>query len=408
MKKKSLTLNLILTISIYAVFAQNKYPLDSILITEKYLGSYSIFDTLKIKNYTSSRKGTTYTFINDQPIDSTGLNAIMFFPILIRDRVYLNPHLPEDKNNEKFYYSVSDKKINSYSCCFQYDNGIQNFFTVEEFVKLYIVEPYSCRKTLLSDFYPLIETEYIKNTQYTLGDITNVNFIKPNIALVEICILGEFEGCKDVKYFLIKDKKIKNVTNLISVNYEKNKYQDYFSEIYFTNKKGYLRESLRLIGRKTKDDYIRNRLFDDNINYISDLLVLNRPVVMGVNIQKGELKNHFLRSFLNNGNEVIVPYKFIPILDLAMYKAYNNNLLTEEDLKELGKYELGILRNLIFAKYNYDFNSKFYQAYFNLYDFYYKMRSSRIKDINDKLTETDRKNINLIQSKEKSLGFSTK
>ena len=401
-KKSCLLLTIVLALNLTSAFAQSKLPLDSILDLEQHLGFYSVFDTLKVKDFTSYKEGTTFTFINDKAIDSTGLNATMYFPILIQDRIYFNPHLQEEKAGEKYYYSVSDNKINSYKCRFQYDNSIQSFFVVEEYVKLFILEPYSCRKTLLSDFYPLVETESIDNKEYTLGDITEVNFVKPNIALVEICILGEFEGCKDVKYFLVKDNTSKNVTDSIAVNYDKEKYQGYFSEIYFTNTKGYLRENLIVKGWQSTDGYNSDRLFDVNLNYISDVLVLNRPVVMGVNIQEGKLQNHFLRSFLNNEEKVIIPYKFIPELDLAMYKAYNNKGLTKEELKGFGEYELGILRNLIFAKYNYDFSSESYQAYFNLYAFYNtpEMRNSRTKDVNGKLTEEDKANLALIKGME--------
>jgi len=74
-------------------------------------------------------------------------------------------------------------------------------------------------------------------------------------------------------------------------------------------------------------------------------------------------------------------------------------MLKKEDLKGFGKYELGILRNLIFAKYNYAFSSEFYQAYFNLYEFYgnKEAQKSRVKDVNNKLTETDKANIKLIK-----------
>ncbi|MCB9002687.1 MAG: YARHG domain-containing protein, partial [Bacteroidales bacterium] len=92
----------------------------------------------------------------------------------------------------------------------------------------------------------------------------------------------------------------------------------------------------------------------------------------------------------------------IPKLDIAMYKAYNDTLLTNDEVAGFGKYELGILRNLIFAKHNYDFSTEFYQAYFNLYAFYNneEMRKTRTKDVNGKLTETDKANLKLIKEQE--------
>lgn len=159
---------------------------------------------------------------------------------------------------------------------------------------------------------------------------------------------------------------------------------------------------LQIIEDKSYQQLHKNRLFDESVNFISELLFIE-PSIAGVNIQEGELQNHFLRSFLNNEEKVIIPYKFIPQLDLAMNKAYNNKGLTKEDLKGFGEYELGILRNLIFAKYNYDFSSEFYQAYFNLYAFYNApdMHNSRTKDVNGKLTGADKANLELIKGMEK-------
>jgi hypothetical protein len=88
-----------------------------------------------------------------------------------------------------------------------------------------------------------------------------------------------------------------------------------------------------------------------------------------------------------------------------MYKAYNDTALSQQDIEGLGKYELGILRNLIFAKHNFSFESEFYQAYFNLYCFYNtkEMRSTRSKDVNSNLSEADKANIQLITHAENSL-----
>ena len=88
-----------------------------------------------------------------------------------------------------------------------------------------------------------------------------------------------------------------------------------------------------------------------------------------------------------------------------MYKAHQNERLTKDDIKGLDLYSLGILRNSIFAKYNYAFNSEFYQAYFNLFAFYnhYEKKGKRTKNVDDKLTETDKANVAFILNAEKKL-----
>jgi hypothetical protein len=121
----------------------------------------------------------------------------------------------------------------------------------------------------------------------------------------------------------------------------------------------------------------------------------------GVNQQQGKIIQYFMYSYLDNDdkNEVIVPYIFSPRLDILMYNVYNSKILDKEDIKGLGKYELGILRNVIFAKYNYAFSSEFYQAYFNLYEFYgdWQKRKTRAKDVSQLLTEADKENIKFLK-----------
>ena len=155
-------------------------------------------------------------------------------------------------------------------------------------------------------------------------------------------------------------------------------------------------------------------LRDDNLKFLSEVLHIGSDDIyafstisqIGINLQKGKIENYFLKSELNNGTEVIIPYKFIPRLDIAMYKAYNDTLLTNDEIVDFDQYEFGILRNLIFAKHNYDFSTEFYQAYFNLYAFYNdpEMRKSRTKDVNGKLTESDKANLKLIKEQEAKEG----
>jgi hypothetical protein len=127
----------------------------------------------------------------------------------------------------------------------------------------------------------------------------------------------------------------------------------------------------------------------------------------GINQQQGKIVNYFMSSYLDedDNNKVIVPYVFDLHLDTLMYNVYYGKMLTKEEVQGFGKYELGILRNLIFAKYNYAFTSEFYQAYFNLYEFYGndRKRKTRVTNITSLLTETDKTNIKLIKEAEVKL-----
>jgi len=135
---------------------------------------------------------------------------------------------------------------------------------------------------------------------------------------------------------------------------------------------------------------------------------------LGINYSNGNVQYYYMESNIDIAPDispktrkikVIVPYKFNSQLEIQMYRAYNDTLLLEADIEGLGKYELGILRNLLFAKHNYAFKSEFYQAYFNMYEFYnsQKMRTTRKSNVNNELTANDKANIALIRKMEAKL-----
>jgi len=103
-------------------------------------------------------------------------------------------------------------------------------------------------------------------------------------------------------------------------------------------------------------------------------------------------KKKYVRG--NTYNKVIVPYKLTLGLEDSFYRIYYDQKLDKEIVKGFGLYEWSILKNFLFAKHNYGFSKPFYQAYFNLFEFYRnkEMRENRTKDVNDKLTETDKQN----------------
>jgi hypothetical protein len=228
-----------------------------------------------------------------------------------------------------------------------------------------------------------------------------------------------------MRYFLVKEPQ--NIVEITKKIYPKTDTGDRItkciSNIEFVSNNGkYIKDNCDFgiynYGKQTNTFEKVSRLFDSDFNYLGNLLRMRPLSSNGVNMQNGKIQNYFLSSITDikdstkryiggyASKRVIVPYKFNPMLEIAMYKAYNNNLLTNEDMKDFEKYELGILRNLIFAKYNYAFSSEFYQAYFNLYEFYgnEKAQKTREKDVNNKLTEIDKANIKLIKEAETRAG----
>lgn len=98
--------------------------------------------------------------------------------------------------------------------------------------------------------------------------------------------------------------------------------------------------------------------------------------------------------------KVIIPYKLSYPLEILMYKVYHGREVEKQTVQKLGLYELLILKNMVFAKHNYAFDKPFYQAFFNLFDFYNsdEMRKARTKEVSPLLSEVDKKNLKLIMN----------
>jgi hypothetical protein len=78
--------------------------------------------------------------------------------------------------------------------------------------------------------------------------------------------------------------------------------------------------------------------------------------------------------------------------------SYLDNIIKQEDLKNLNQHDLRILKNTIFAKYGYEFASEDLKDHFSNFSWY----NGNKPNVQNELTETDWINIALIQSLEKS------
>lgn len=120
--------------------------------------------------------------------------------------------------------------------------------------------------------------------------------------------------------------------------------------------------------------------------------------IMGENIQEGKNQFFYLRSQLDNGEKVIVSYKVDKAFEMIAYQVFKGHMIIKDQVRAFDKDQLGILKNLVFAKHNYAFSTDFYQAYFNLFEFYHdeKRRTIRTKNMEGLLTEADTKNLEVI------------
>jgi hypothetical protein len=371
------------------------YPLDSVNYSKvKY---FMIVDTLKVEVQQKDAKQKNFIFINNNPIDSTGL-ACDDIPVWHNNCLFFNT-TSKDFSKKLMYTQNGLKKHQS---IFKVDNGFQQYYDYD-YTNVYIIDPFSGNKKS--------HTNYKEMKDCAVSGF----FIDSSLACIIHCCEG-IESCDYTRYYLVSSIETKEITQQIrqALKEEDAMLTSLFLNFISTDKQ-YLHIGVQYMSKKysVRRETV-SRIFNQEFKAIGKVLDLNYPTVHGVNIQKNEIQNYFLGSMTDTKDStkrvggdyankfVIIPYVFNPTLELAMYKAYSNSLLKKEDVKGLGKYELGILRNVIFAKYNYAFTSEFYQAYFNLYEFYgdWQQQKSREKDVSQLLTEIDKANVAFVREVE--------
>jgi hypothetical protein len=207
-------------------------------------------------------------------------------------------------------------------------------------------------------------------------------------------------GCYSYRYFVIQNK----IAEELPFNYLKTNVQtrsakeeeDFRVNFYFSQYDYDFLMAAVDYGNLTEDTDL---IFSKDLKDTTHIIKKHQPwEIMGENIQEGKNQFFYLRSRLDNGEKVIVSYKVDRAFEEVAYDIFKNYAINKSQIKDFNEDQLGILKNLVFAKYNYTFSTDFYQAYFNLFEFYNdeKMRASRTKDMNGLLTEVDTKNLEVI------------
>ena len=88
---------------------------------------------------------------------------------------------------------------------------------------------------------------------------------------------------------------------------------------------------------------------------------------------------------------------FVYLTDVGQFPQASKRLLTDEDVNNLNKTDLGIMRNEIFARHGYCFKKKVFRDLFEDKDWYIP----NTVDVKTELTEIEIKNILLIKRFEK-------
>lgn len=77
----------------------------------------------------------------------------------------------------------------------------------------------------------------------------------------------------------------------------------------------------------------------------------------------------------------------------GLYPEASQRLLNAKDLKGLNSFDLKVMRNEIYARHGYIFNTQEMKDYFNEQDWYY----GRYKNVDKFLTDIEKKNIEFIK-----------
>ncbi|MDA3891177.1 MAG: YARHG domain-containing protein [Salinivirgaceae bacterium] len=347
---------------------------------------------------------TSYIFFNGEPIDSTGIR-FSSYPFLIGKEICFY----HGKQDEIYGY-IPEERLEVKSGDMQNLNYHRNFITTRVDDKIFLVN------SSFSEYVEEMDVKEFVNKEVTLGGDYESLASYYKLCDIEYALIKATcnISCWDYEVYIynLANKEYKRIDwiskgegvpgvkfGIVLSNRESTYCLAYIVNSNDSNKNGewLLDDQLNPISKTLSKHQIRFDGYNGNLN--KDY---NFPKVAGVNYKQDQIDFYYLSVVLDNKDVVFVPYDLNVSLELLLYNAYHNRILTKEDLKGFGEYEFGIIRNLIFAKYNYDFTSEFYQAYFNLFAFYNapEMRKSRTKDVNSKLTEADKANLELIKSME--------
>jgi hypothetical protein len=304
--------------------------------------------------------------------------------------------------SKKIY--IADKSSNIWAFNIQ-KKSMENIFHHEDASVLYLINNKKAiyklnKKLFLKDIEKGenknidVINQYIESNELTIGQL--ITFPTNNNILVSS---GHYEqgGFFNLQYHLYNFKK--QLFKKFKVN---NELKSIFGE------------NLTLINHYNLDQsyvFIDSIIIDSNFNHFGTHLDLNLSSdIRGFKFSNNKLKRLFVLSeidkkdkFGNPGTYVLIQYTPSPYRERIMYRLYHNKILDKEELERFDAFELRLFRNMIFAKYNYDFNDKYLTAYFNMYGFYRPHKDTRTKDMSGKLTEADKKNLELIKKMENEM-----
>lgn len=302
------------------------------------------------------------------------------------------------------------------------DNFIYNLYKGNRY-PLYAFSPQTKTSKLLYDFAGKVDEEY------GIGDFI---YLKGKNKLLIMATSAEPGLILDVKYFILDLKKlqVEDVTFHFNKLTElpQGKFKDHPGSKYFyfePRYKSYYNDITDTIAYIQAANYYGAFLnkktgLMDPVMYPQDMFVVNNEYQiidrvltresglldgsgMYAVYEKDKKKSILTRSQTDSAScyfNIAIKYP----LEKAFYNIYYNKELSDKDLQGFDQYELLLLKNFIYAKYNYKFSNPFYEAYYNTFTFYHdfqtwdagKKKLERRKKVNKYFTKEDSKNLALI------------
>jgi len=367
-----------------------------------------LFDSNILKELHTNNK-SCYILLNQKYIDTVG-TKLYSLPKYIGESIFI---IGKDSKKIQGGYFFNGNMLSKIISNNIFQRGFSNNITaLKNYNSIYLFKMPENTSSLILDLPKELnyKTKWLEENQMSITDDFWIDEDKLYFSFASCPV-----SCSDYKHYLFFKSKnsLKELKFLKSAKKETN---DEFTclELISPDHKylqGYTSHSLdsSIIGRW---------LYNDTLKRLKKILSLNQssmimtsdgkfdyeaPIPIGYNFQNKSLSGANYRVELDNRTVIIVPYKFSVAQELAMVKVYYDSLLTKEEVSAFGKYELSILRNLIFAKHNFKFDSDYWQAYFNLFEFYRSegKRKSRIKDVEKLFSSIDKKNLEMIRREER-------
>ncbi len=387
---------------------------SSLMNIEKYesLRFYGQIDDSKVRiNYVPSdnQKQSKYgekSFLYRDSLLSDSIEYSFFHSdVRIYDTPVLMGAARNSKTQKKYNYSVDliagkFQFIDSTNHFFSYSDGELyggelNFPKYYEAYSWYVSEivAYTLQGQAINPVY-----SFENDTETAEGIINILSFPKRSeLLLGKASCYMDFSECDSAQMY--------------GINLESKSIQPYESSRFELLDKFYLKESELYFIRKPK--WHGGRSIINNQNRKITNVLSGRLDLVGWNYQNGQLTSHNFKSRTDEKpnwaprfSEVIIPYRFTLRMERSLYRIYHNEIMLKEDTDKFDLYDLLILKNMVFAKHNYGFEKRFYQAFFNLFGFYGndEKRKSRTKEVNHLLSVTDRNNLRIINAKLESYG----